>query len=103
MLSEPEERALSGIEAEVAARDPAFARQFNIRKRNREVLDVIAPWLGPALCVVAIPLTVVLLVASPWLGLVGVLLFLCGLVMSVAPVTRLAQRLATRVDRRRVR
>jgi hypothetical protein len=100
VLSGHEERALSGIEEVEAARDPAFARRFKSR-RSPEALTLWRAVLGPVLCLAAVPVTVVLLVASPWLGLVGVALFAAGLVLSIRPAAELEQRLFAKIDRRR--
>jgi Protein of unknown function (DUF3040) len=100
VLSGREERALSGIEAIEAARDPAFARRFNSRRRP-EALTALHTALGPVLCIAAVPITILLLAASPWLGLVGVALFTVGLVLSIRPAAKLGERLFATLDRRR--
>jgi len=84
VLSGREERALSGIEAMEAARDPAFASRFRTRTGS-QAMSALRLLLGPVLCLVAIPLTLVLLIASPWLGIVGVAVFAAGIVLSLEP------------------
>jgi uncharacterized membrane protein len=100
VLTGPEERALSGIEAMESARDPAFARRIVSRKGSAG-MSATRTVLGPVLCLAAVPLTLVLLVASPWFGLVGVAVFAVGLALSVRPAATLAGRLVERVDRGR--
>lgn len=100
MLTDPEERALSGIEAVESARDPAFARQFG-RRKGSKAMSAMRVVFGPVLCLVAVPLTIALLVASPWLGLVGIALFAVGMVLSVRPVAELGERIGGWRDRSR--
>ncbi|HEX4490761.1 MAG TPA: hypothetical protein VH914_06100 [Acidimicrobiia bacterium] len=57
--------------------------------------------IGPVLCLAAVPITIFLLVASPWLGLIGVALFTVGLGLSLRPAAKFGGRLFESIDRKR--